>query len=379
MADRTKKTSSADAHGVTHTEDLYALPLGEFTAARDRLAKALKDGGDKEGAAAVKALKKPSTAAWTVNQLARRYPARVDAFLKAADRLRAAQRGALGPKGAQELRETSRTQRELVLELLQTASKVLSEAGFRAKGNHIDGVRDTLQAAPSASDEERRRLRRGVLTEELHPADITDVLGMMKGGARGGLRALPEPDPKEEPAPEPELPEEAEEEEDEAEEEGEAEEADEADEAEEAVPESTQRPLTRRPPAGARPKRRSAARPKADQAAKKAAHEQRRQVQAERARRAAAKRARDKASREAQKEARLAARAAMDAARESHAAEKAEEAARKARERAEKAERVAKEALERAATAEREAKEAQSRAAAAARRLEKAEEDVEER
>lgn len=378
MADRTKKTSSADAHGVTHTEDLYALPLGEFTAARDRLAKALKDAGDKEGAAAVKALRKPSTAAWAVNQLARRYPARVDAFLKAADRLRAAQRGALGPKGAQELRETSRAQRELVLELLQTASKVLSEAGFRAKGNHIDGVRDTLQAAPSASDEERRRLRRGVLTEELHPADITDVLGMMKGGARGGLRALPEPEPKEEPAPEPDLPEEAGEAEEELADDEEAD-ADEADEADEVVPESTRRPVTRRPPAGARPKPRRPARPRADQAAKKAAHEQRRQAQAERARRAAARRARDTAIREAQKEARLAARAAMAAARESQAAEKAEEAARKARERAEKAERVAKEVLERAAIAEREAKEAQRRAAEAARRLEKAEEDVEER
>jgi hypothetical protein len=48
---------------------LYALPLDEFTPARDAKAKELK--ADKELAATVKKLKKPSVAAWVVNLCAR--------------------------------------------------------------------------------------------------------------------------------------------------------------------------------------------------------------------------------------------------------------------------------------------------------------------
>ena len=50
-------------------DELYALPLGDFTAARDARAKELK-GTDL--AAAVKAMKKPSLAAWIINLLVRR-------------------------------------------------------------------------------------------------------------------------------------------------------------------------------------------------------------------------------------------------------------------------------------------------------------------
>ena len=46
-------------------DELYALPLAEFTAARNTLAKSLK--GD--DAARVKRLEKPSIVAWSVNQL----------------------------------------------------------------------------------------------------------------------------------------------------------------------------------------------------------------------------------------------------------------------------------------------------------------------
>jgi hypothetical protein len=51
----------------THSGDidrLYALPLEEFTHERDELAKRVRDEGDADAAAAVKALKKPAVAAW---------------------------------------------------------------------------------------------------------------------------------------------------------------------------------------------------------------------------------------------------------------------------------------------------------------------------
>ncbi len=48
---------------------LYALPLNEFTAARDDVAKRLRGEGERELADEVKQLRKPPIAAWLVNQL----------------------------------------------------------------------------------------------------------------------------------------------------------------------------------------------------------------------------------------------------------------------------------------------------------------------
>ena len=45
-------------------DDLYALPPGDFTRARDERAKALRKEGRREEADAVKALRKPTVAAW---------------------------------------------------------------------------------------------------------------------------------------------------------------------------------------------------------------------------------------------------------------------------------------------------------------------------
>ncbi|HEX6580351.1 MAG TPA: hypothetical protein VF195_05715, partial [Actinomycetota bacterium] len=55
-------------------DELYGLPLERFTAERDALAKELASAGDRDGAARVKALRKPVVAAWAVNLLAREDP-----------------------------------------------------------------------------------------------------------------------------------------------------------------------------------------------------------------------------------------------------------------------------------------------------------------
>ena len=55
-------------------DELFDLPPTEFIAARDALAKQLKADGDAGAAAEVKALRRPSVAAWAVNQVARRQP-----------------------------------------------------------------------------------------------------------------------------------------------------------------------------------------------------------------------------------------------------------------------------------------------------------------
>src|SRR4051794_41911269 len=68
--------------GMASDEDidrLYGLPLAEFTAARNALAKEL---GGEEGKG-VKALRKPSAAAWALNQAVREAPDKLAEVLTA--------------------------------------------------------------------------------------------------------------------------------------------------------------------------------------------------------------------------------------------------------------------------------------------------------
>ena len=80
---------------------LYGLPLEDFIAERDATAKALRKDGDKEAAAAVAKLPKPSQVAWVANQLGR---AGADDLLAAGDAIREAQ---LGGGGREALREAT--------------------------------------------------------------------------------------------------------------------------------------------------------------------------------------------------------------------------------------------------------------------------------
>ena len=79
-------------------DDLYALPLGDFTPARDALAKEYK--ADKDLAAGIKGLRKASLAAWVINLLVRRNPDQVDQVLAVGAALRDAQENLAPPSSA---------------------------------------------------------------------------------------------------------------------------------------------------------------------------------------------------------------------------------------------------------------------------------------
>jgi hypothetical protein len=64
---------------------LYGLDPDQFVAARDEIAKTLRR-DDTAAAKAVKALRRPTVAAWSVNQLVRRHPEMVDELLDATRR-----------------------------------------------------------------------------------------------------------------------------------------------------------------------------------------------------------------------------------------------------------------------------------------------------
>src|SRR5688572_1400912 len=107
---------------VDSPKDLYALPLEQFTAARNELADRLKAEGDADEATRVRGLKKPSTAAWTVNQLARTAREDVEALLDLRDEIEAA-------SSAAELRSRTEKRRKRLTQLIARARKILTDSG----------------------------------------------------------------------------------------------------------------------------------------------------------------------------------------------------------------------------------------------------------
>ena len=82
---------------VDELDALYGLAPEEFVAARDALARRLRKEGRREEAAEVAARRRPSAAAWALNQVARQAPAVVEAALAAGRALR--ERGRRGAGG----------------------------------------------------------------------------------------------------------------------------------------------------------------------------------------------------------------------------------------------------------------------------------------
>lgn len=121
-------------------DELYGLPLAEFTPARDARAKKLK-GTDL--AATVKALRKPSTAAWVVNLLVRRETEQVEQVLAVGEALRAAQ----ASMSAEDLRALTRQRRQLTAAVTTQARRVAREAGTRVTEAVAGQVEATLTAA----------------------------------------------------------------------------------------------------------------------------------------------------------------------------------------------------------------------------------------
>ena len=140
--------------------DLYALPLDEFTGARNALAKELAAGGDKDAAAEVRALKKPGVPAWAVNQVARAYPEAVESLFEAGALLRDAQKKLIRSGDAAAVKEATAAERKAVRDLVDRARKILSDAGHTPNEALLERVADTFYAT-TVDDEGREAVRNG--------------------------------------------------------------------------------------------------------------------------------------------------------------------------------------------------------------------------
>lgn len=143
---------------ATAIDQLAAVPLDEFVAERKRLAKELRGAGDRDGAAEVAKLPKPTLPAWALNHLAREDPGAAGEWLNAAEALRKASTHA-AEVGGDELRAAMAAHREATRRLVAAVRErvPLSEP-------MLDRVRALLQSA-TVDPRVAERLRGGGLVE----------------------------------------------------------------------------------------------------------------------------------------------------------------------------------------------------------------------
>jgi hypothetical protein len=123
-------------------DELFKLPLTEFTDARNTLAKRLKQSGRANDANVVKVLAKPSVSAWTVNQLYWHHRDAFEELLAAGQRFRKAQRGG----NVADMRGGLDSRRAALSQLSDLASSLLSDAGHNPTPDMIRRVSTTLEA-----------------------------------------------------------------------------------------------------------------------------------------------------------------------------------------------------------------------------------------
>jgi hypothetical protein len=153
---------------------LYGLPLERFTVERNALAKRLRGEGDREAAKRVAALRKPSVAAWTINQLVRSRPKDVTEFARAAAALRDAQAALIERRGSSAaLREARAAEREAADRLVELA-RGLFPGGREAGQATLERVAATLHAA-TAEEEVLAAVLSGRLLTEREPSGFGDL------------------------------------------------------------------------------------------------------------------------------------------------------------------------------------------------------------
>ena len=181
-------------------DDLYALPLADFTPARDALVKEHK--ADKALAASIRGLRKASAAAWVVNLLVRRDPDQVDQVLAVGEALREAQENL----DATQLREFTKQRRQLTATVTTAARRMAREEGFRTTESVAEQVEATLTAAMLEPDA-ARAVRSGLLVTSLSATGLgdLDLSGAVALPEALGFQALARPAPAPDPTQRPQL------------------------------------------------------------------------------------------------------------------------------------------------------------------------------
>lgn len=180
------------------TEELYGADPADFVAARNDLVRRLKSDGRRDLAAEVAKLRRPTPAAWAVNQLSRRDLRGLEELVTRGEELRAAQDRALAGAHADEMRDKSRARRDAVAALADEAAGFLAERGVSPDA-HRGQIIATLEAA-SLGTEAAAAVLGGRLSAPLEPpsgfGDLEGALAASTAALRSGTQPGPARSPR---------------------------------------------------------------------------------------------------------------------------------------------------------------------------------------
>jgi hypothetical protein len=179
------KAQKAKGKGEGSIDDLYQLPLAEFTPARNALATRLRKSGKTADADEVRSLVKPSIPAWAVNQVFWKHRTAFDRLLTAGDRLRKAQSSTLAGKSG-DVRGALDAVREALSDLSRLAADELTTVGHNASPGVMRAVTATLEAL-SAYGTIADAPRAGRLVDEVDPPGFETLAALVPnaGGSAG--------------------------------------------------------------------------------------------------------------------------------------------------------------------------------------------------
>jgi hypothetical protein len=166
---------------------LFQGPFAEFVGARNGVAAMLKKAGRADESARVRGLAKPSYTAWLVNQLFWSAREDFDAFLKAADRLRAAEQAMLEGKKAGNHAELAAARGAALDQLMTRAAQRAAEEGTPLSPALGERLKTTLDAIGLYGGAEAKH-QRGRLQEDLDPPGFAAFAALA-----GGAKAAPSP------------------------------------------------------------------------------------------------------------------------------------------------------------------------------------------
>lgn len=157
-------------------EELYALPLAEFTAARNDRDKRARAEGDPELARQIRLMTKPSAVAWAVNLLVRDPDAELDQFLSLGESLRAARDNL----DRDSIRDLAAQRRTLVSTLARRALGIADRIGHPLSAAATREIEQTLESAladsAAAAAVTSGRLVRALSSVGFDPVDLSDAV-----------------------------------------------------------------------------------------------------------------------------------------------------------------------------------------------------------
>jgi hypothetical protein len=167
-------------------DELYGMVPSSFTARRDELAAQARQEGDRDTAARIKALKRPSAAAWAVNLMARERAEDIGRLVDLGARMREAQEALSG----EEMRALGRQRQQLVAGLARQARALAREWNHALSDAAEREVQATFEAAlgdaDAGSSVRAGRLVRSLVRTGMDPVDLS---GAVAGAPTGPVSA----------------------------------------------------------------------------------------------------------------------------------------------------------------------------------------------